>query len=168
MRRIFSSLLFIAAAWALAGCATHREMRGPGHPRGMMHHGGPHFPTDPNAYKQCPQGDCEVPVTVQSTATGCIAEVKDEVIVLHRNGQVITWKIDPAVSPRTIFSAGDGIVVENDPREVFKKVEQPPNTDTEFRKRRAGPDFLLFKYTIRVIRNGVACEPLDPIIINQN
>lgn len=126
------------------------------------------FPTDPRAYKQCmnPNDDaCQVLVAVDNTATGCIPRIDEGVVVLHHPRQVITWKIDPA-SSGTIF-AQNGIVVENDTLPVFEDVAHPPMPDTVFRKRRNSPQFGLFKYTVRVVRSGIACDPLDPVIVNR-
>jgi hypothetical protein len=114
--------------------------------------------------KHCKKGDdCGADVFVKD----CVITVSvDKLIVARDNKDVfITWTLKD--SPGVKF-AKDGIFFKPESARAavkqFTRVES--RSDDVFVWKDANTEPGTFKYGVKVIENGKACPPLDPIIIN--
>jgi hypothetical protein len=114
--------------------------------------------------KVCTKKDCYVAVTVRD----CTIRVDPPTITISGNRDVeIFWDI--VRSPGVTFAPQDAVFFKPDSIERARLQFSRPQLqkeNTRFRWLDANNAKGEFNYGVRVVQDGKACPPLDPIIIN--
>ena len=113
----------------------------------------------------CKQKECNVAVQV----TKCTITVDPEWLGIakgNRNVEII-WEIHG--SPGVVFAEKDPVFFKPEDREAAAKAFREPkaNSPTKYRwlNLNSGPG--IYHYGVRVVDNGKACPPLDPVVIDE-
>ena len=111
----------------------------------------------------CKQKQCMVTVRVAACS---ITLDPDWLGVAKGNRDVeIIWEIRG--SPGVVFAKGDAIFLK-DPAVVGKHFREPKAPgDTKYRWLHANSGPGIYYYGVRVVDNGKACPPYDPVIIDE-
>jgi hypothetical protein len=124
-------------------------------------HGGPYPGAAPAAYDtpRCDQSPCRVSVHVSD----CRISVSPERLGVRKGLRraTIEWRIED----RGYTFARDGIVfADKEAARTFHAARMTAHDTFTVVDENTGPGE--YKYTVRVERDGKACEPLDPVVIN--